>query len=126
MKHIALITSQPQRSGNASIPDGAITGNGDLAVILGNSPDGLRIFLSKTDVWYAVEYERQGGLRPVGYLDFPVPKAMYDNYRVEQDMDASGCRLRQSGFLRRHLAISAAVSYNKVEGWFLYRKDDNP
>ncbi len=120
MKHIALITSQPQRSGNESIPDGAITGNGDLAVILGNSPQGLRIFLSKTDVWYAVEHEHKGGLRPVGYLDFPVPKAMYDNYRVEQDMDegarrrnrnsyASGCGLRRNAFFHRRLAITAAA-----------------
>ena len=92
MKHTALITSPPQRSGCASIPDGAITGNGDLAVILGNSPQGLRIFLSKTDVWYAVEHEHKGGLRPVGYLDLPVPQAMYDNYRVEQDMDAGVLR----------------------------------
>ncbi len=100
MKHIALITSPPQHSGNEPIPDGAITGNGDLAVILGNSPQGLRIFLSKTDVWYAVEHEHKGGLRPVGYLDFPVPKAMYDNYRVEQDMDAGARRRNRNPYAR--------------------------
>lgn len=115
MKHIALITSQPQRSGNTSIPDGAITGNGDLAVILGNSPQGLRIFLSKTDVWYAVEYERQGGLRPVGYLDFPVPKAMYDNYRVEQDMDEGVLRCCFSdGVQTLELEIRVAADENAV------------
>ena len=64
MRHVAIITSRPKRSGKASIPDGAVTGNGDLAVILGNSPEGMRVFLSKTDVWYAVEKEADGGLRP--------------------------------------------------------------
>ena len=92
MKHLAILTTKPQRSGYASIPDGAITGNGDLAVILGNSPDGMRIFLSKTDVWHAVEHEHAGGLRPVGYVDLPIPQTLYDNYRVEQDLDAGVLR----------------------------------
>ena len=87
MKHTAVITKMPQRSRKASIPDGAITGNGDLAVILGNSPEGMRIFLSKTDLWHAVEKESEGGLRPVGYIDIPIPEKLYRNYRVEQDMD---------------------------------------
>ena len=87
MRHIAIITSRPKHSGSASIPDGAITGNGDLAVILGNSPEGMRVFLSKTDVWHAVEKESEGGLRPVGYIDIPIPRGMYRHYRVEQDMD---------------------------------------
>ena len=92
MNHLAILTTKPQRSGYASIPDGAITGNGDLAVILGNSPDGMRIFLSKTDVWHAVEHEHAGGLRPVGYVDLPIPQTLYDNYRVEQDLDAGVLR----------------------------------
>ena len=115
MKHIALITSKPQRSGQASIPDGAITGNGDLAVILGNNPDGLRLFLSKTDVWYAVEHEHKGGLRPVGYLDVPVPQAMYDNYRVEQDMDAGVLRCKfTNGARELELEIRVAADENAV------------
>ncbi len=87
MKHAAVITSHPTASARASIPDGAITGNGDLAVILGNSPAGMRLFLSKTDLWHAVERESEGGLRPIGYLDLPIPPKLYANYRVEQDMD---------------------------------------
>ena len=94
MKHIAVITAKPERSGAQSMPDGAVTGNGDLAVILGNSPDGMRLFLSKTDVWHAVETERDGGLRPVGYIDIPIPAAQYHNYHVEQDMDEGVLRCR--------------------------------
>ena len=61
MKHVAIITKRPERSGSASIPDGGITGNGDLAVVLGICPAGMRVFLSKTDVWHAVEREPEGG-----------------------------------------------------------------
>ena len=92
MKHVAIITKRPERSGSASIPDGGITGNGDLAVVLGICPAGMRVFLSKTDVWHAVEREPEGGLRPVGYIDIPVPAHLNHTYRAEQDMDAGVLR----------------------------------
>ena len=113
MRHIAVIMSPPRLSGSSSIPDGAITGNGDLAVILGNSPDGLRIFLSKTDVWHAVENESDGGLRPVGYVDIPVPPEMYAGYRAEQDMDEGVLRCEFSDGTRKlRLEIRVAADEN--------------
>ena len=115
MKHIAVITTPPRLSGKNSIPDGAITGNGDLAVILGNSPEGLRIFLSKTDVWHAVEDEAVGGLRPVGYIDVPLPQAMYANYRVEQDMDEGVLRCDFADDAETlHLELRVAANENAV------------
>lgn len=96
MKHIAVITERPKLSGVNSTPDGAVTGNGDLAVILGNCPGGMRIFLSKTDVWHAVEKESDGGLRPVGYIDLPVPEELYERYYAEQDLDEGVIRCRFS------------------------------
>lgn len=115
MKHTAVITSPPVKSGRDSIPDGAITGNGDLAVILGNSPDGLRLFLSKTDVWHAVENEHAGGLRPVGYVDIPVPEALYRHYRVEQDMDEGVLRCAfGDGARSLRLEIRVAADENAV------------
>ena len=115
MKHIAVITSPPRRSGRESIPDGAITGNGDLAVILGTGPAGLRLFLSKTDVWHAVENEAEGGLRPVGYADIPVPAALYANYRAEQDMDEGVLRCEfADGAQKLRLEIRVASDENAV------------
>ena len=115
MRHVAIITSRPKRSGKASIPDGAITGNGDLAVILGNSPAGLRVFLSKTDVWHAVERESEGGLRPVGYIDIPVPRALYRRYRAEQDMDMGLLRCCfGSGEKALHITLRVAADENAV------------
>lgn len=90
MKHTAIITKKPQRCGKYSVVDGAINGNGDLAVILGNSDKGMRIFLSKSDIWYAVELHCKGGLRPLADIDIDIPASLYDSYYVEQRAD-EGC-----------------------------------
>lgn len=92
MKHTAIITKKPERSGKCSIPDGAINGNGDLGVILGNSENGMRIYLSKCDLWQGLEKYDDGGLRPLGYIDIDIPKKLYDEYYVEQDMDKGEIR----------------------------------
>ncbi len=62
MRHIAIIKGKPVFSGKRSTPDGAINGNGDLAVFLGNSPSGMR---SKCDLWYASETFKKGGIKPL-------------------------------------------------------------
>ena len=66
MRHIFRLTHPPERSGKSSIPDGAICGNGDLAVILGRAPDGVRIYLSKCDIWEGIERYDAGGIKPLG------------------------------------------------------------
>ncbi len=92
MKHISVIKTKPELSGKSSTPDGAITGNGDLCLILGNFPGGLRIYIAKSDLWYAVECYDKGGMRPLGYIDIPVGGELYRNYYVEQDMDKGEIR----------------------------------
>lgn len=88
MKHTVVITTKPQRSGKESIPDGALSGNGDLSVILGNSENGMRVFIAKCDLWKADEHpESDGGIKPLGYVDFDIPKNLYNNYYAEQRMD---------------------------------------
>ncbi|MGN0523402.1 MAG: glycosyl hydrolase family 95 catalytic domain-containing protein [Eubacterium sp.] len=98
MKHTVVITTKPKRSGKESIPDGALAGNGDLSVILGNSDKGLRVFIAKCDLWKANEHpDSDGGIKPLGYVDFDIPKNPYDNYYAEQRMDEGEifCRFAQ-------------------------------
>ena len=92
MKHIITIHNKPLTSGQCSTPDGAITGNGDLAVILGNAPDGLRLYLAKSDLWYGAEGVEKAGMKPLGWIDVPVEPALYDRYHVEVDMDKGEVR----------------------------------
>ncbi len=109
MKHIAIIKSKPVFSGKRSTPDGAINGNGDLAVILGNSPSGMRIYISKCDLWYASETFKKGGIKPLGYIDIDIEEELYNNYRVEQDMDKGELRCEfKDG--NRDLSFSVFVS----------------
>lgn len=92
MKHIAVTHQIPQRSGRESTPDGAVTGNGDLCVILGNAPDGLRLYLSKCDLWWGAEHYNIGGHKPLGYIDIPIPAPLYREYCVKTDMDLGELR----------------------------------
>ncbi|MGN1202732.1 MAG: hypothetical protein ACI4RF_05500, partial [Eubacterium sp.] len=88
MKHTVVITTPPKRSGVQSIPDGALAGNGDMSVILGNSKTGMRVFVAKCDLWKANEHpDSDGGIKPLGYVDFDVVENLYNNYYVEQRMD---------------------------------------
>ncbi len=98
MKHIAIITQKPELSGKNSIPDGAIAGNGDLAVILGNSENGMRIYIAKCDLWMIDEMHSVGGIRPLGSIDIDIP--CYDDYYVEQDADEAciRCRFKETEF----------------------------
>lgn len=86
MNHTVVITKKPVLSGKQSTPDGAICGNGDLAAVLGSSEMGMRVFLGKSDLWYAAD--EGSGIRPLGYVDINIPAALYNNvYRAEQRMD---------------------------------------
>ena len=86
MEHIITITKKPELSGVYSLPDGGIVGNGDLAAVLGNAENGLRIYLSKIDLWEGIGHHDKGGLRPLGWVDIPVSKEAYADYHVKVDM----------------------------------------
>lgn len=88
MKHTVTITTPPERSGKYAIPDGGLCGNGDMSAILGNSGTGLRVYLAKCDLWMADEHRyTNGGIKPLGYVDFDIPADLYKNYYAEQRMD---------------------------------------
>ncbi len=88
MKHTVIINQRPVRTGKESTPDGAICGNGDVGVILGEHENGLACYISKSDFWLAGEDgQSDGGIKPVGILKIDIPKKLYENYYVEQRMD---------------------------------------
>lgn len=92
MKHIAVIKKPPVKSGAACVPDGAVNGNGDLGIILGSAPDGMRVYLSACGFRYGAQGKNDGGAKPLGYIDIPVDKGLYENYTVYQDMDRGELR----------------------------------
>lgn len=100
LKHIAYINERPVKSGAASAPDGALNGNGDLGIVLGDFDGGMRIYLSKCDIRQGIEEKNAGGARPLGYIDVAFPREAYDDYHVEQDMDAGELRCSFGGGVR--------------------------
>lgn len=114
MKHTVVITKKPIMSGNSSIPDGALCGNGDLAAVLGSCKNGMRIFLGKNDIWCFSPESHSGGIRPLGYVDIAIPSSLYDNfYHVEQCMDDAKtvCSFRDGfNFINIELTVPATAN----------------
>ena len=118
MKHTAVIKTRPIRSGKHSTPDGALCGNGDIGVILGEHKNGMSCHISKADFWLANEKDSAyGGIKPVGTLDFDIPPEMYENYYVEQRMDEGElfCRFSDG---KRFFEILIFVSHNSRTAFF--------
>lgn len=111
MRHISVIDRPPVLTGKCSTPDGALTGNGDLAVILGSSGKGMRIFICKTDLWYIVESHDKGGLRPFGYIDIDIPEDACAKYHAEQDLDKAELRC---AFGEARISIIVCKTENSV------------
>ncbi len=88
MRHTKIINSEPNRIPNDHLPDGAITGNGDLSLMWGGSPQKLKLYIGKADFWRAEQGDRaQNGICPVGIIEIRNPMVTYSDYYVEQRMD---------------------------------------
>lgn len=113
MKRSVVITKPPVLSGKNSIPDGAICGNGDIGVVLGSSECGLRVYIAKNDLWLAQEDgSKPGGIKPYGFVDFDVPKKLYDNYYVRQEIGTGEiiCDFKEAGEYVNIKIFASAVS----------------
>lgn len=105
----------PKLSGKESTPDGALCGNGDIGIVLGNAENGLRIYVAKNDMWLFCENGRlPGGIKPIGYIDIEVPQELYKNYYAEQRMGSGEifCSFKDGGrFLNITVAVSAVSNF---------------
>ena len=113
MKRSVVITKPPVLSGKNSIPDGAICGNGDIGVVLGSSECGLRVYIAKNDLWLAQEDgSKPGGIKPYGFVDFDIPKKLYDNYYVRQEIGTGEiiCEFKEAGEYVNIKIFASAVS----------------
>lgn len=88
MKHVASSGQFTVLCGSNPIPDGMLCGNGDIGVIAGVTREGIRLYISKCDLWKADEKceNSDGGIKPLGYIDIgyvsPVTSCL-----TEQRMD---------------------------------------
>jgi len=95
MKHIAVINTVPHATPSRLTPDGAVAGNGDVALIWGGTPAKHVIYIGKSDFWEALPARAgkgKGGIRPFGTIEISVPEANDKEWHIEQDMDVAQLR----------------------------------
>lgn len=118
MKHIMTITQPPEETPSHTLPDGAVTGNGDVTAILAGSADRVRIYIGKADFWKAdgrVYTEHIGGLSPLGLVEILLPHLAYGEYKAEQDLDQAHIRLHiTAGKFDAHIQITVCAEENTI------------
>ncbi len=90
MDHILKIQHPPQTVPTTMLPDGAVTGNGDLSITWGGTTDRIRLYIGKNDFWKGDGSGNtviRGGIVPLGLIEILLPHFAYAPYHVEQDMD---------------------------------------
>ena len=117
-KHILNICQPAEQTPSTALPDGAITGNGDLTAVLAGTADRVRIYIGKADFWKADErayVEHRGGIAPLGLAELLLPQLAYAEYRAEQNMDEAYIALRlTAGKQSATLKITVCATENTI------------
>jgi hypothetical protein len=79
---VGIFDQPPLQVPNRKMPDGAVTGNGDMALVLGGPADQLALHIGKSDFW-GVE---RGAIVPVGTALLETAELQGASYHVEQMM----------------------------------------
>ena len=67
-----------------TVPDGPISGNGDLGIVIGGKPDSQTIYISKVDFWKAKRGYPEGGVCLPGGLNISIPELEGASFYAEQ------------------------------------------
>ena len=117
-EHVFTIVQPAKETPSAALPDGAITGNGDVTAILAGTADRVRIYIGKADFWKAdgrVYTEHRGGISPLGLVEILLPNLAYADYRAEQNLDEGYIALHLTeGRFTANLKITVCAEENTV------------
>ncbi len=121
MKHSFFITKPASDVPSKHLPDGAVTGNGDLSLIWSGHPDCLRLYVSKSDFWKPEEGDRSGGgLSPLGIIEIRIPQLAYSDYNVEEQLDGGYI---EGNFEAAHVKAKLVTRVCAVENTILIELD---
>ncbi|WP_342333350.1 trehalose hydrolase [Pedobacter sp. FW305-3-2-15-E-R2A2] len=85
----ALFYQAPQKVPTGKTPDGPLTGNGDIGLSLGGTPERLLFFLGKNDFWRAYPVYPGGGIALPGWLELNIEALKGADYFAEQHIDSA-------------------------------------
>ena len=81
----AVFTAPPKKIPSDCSVDAPLMGNGDTLVALGGTPDKLRFYINKNDLWIMGAADGSQPL-PLARLDLDLPAMQGATYHVEQDL----------------------------------------
>jgi len=84
-KHKAVFTVPPQKIPSDNSVDAPLLGNGDTLAALGGTPDRLRFYINKNDLWIMRAAKGSQPI-PLARLELDFPGMQGATYRVEQDL----------------------------------------
>lgn len=80
----ALFNSPATNIPTSRPPDAPVSGNGDLGIVLGGTPDKLCIYMGKNDFWKSKPSYPEGGLCLPGGVNVFIPELEGASYYAEQ------------------------------------------
>lgn len=92
MRHTVVLNTPPRHTPTDYTPDGAVAGNGDLAVVLGGTPGLLRFWIGKSDFWQFRNGRDGTGIARTAVFQIQTPNFDDAAWHVEQDMDRGELR----------------------------------
>ena len=92
MQHTVVLNTPPRHTPTDYTPDGAVAGNGDLAVVLGGTPGLLRFWIGKSDFWQFRNGRDGTGIARTAVFQIQTPDFDDAAWHVEQDMDRGELR----------------------------------
>jgi len=85
-QHTLSFNSPPVNTPCNKVPDGPLTGNGDIGLVLAYpKPGTLRFYIGKNDLWNSYSHWETPGARGYGALSVSCPQAS-GSYRAEQSL----------------------------------------
>ncbi|MBQ6052688.1 MAG: hypothetical protein IJL30_05295 [Clostridia bacterium] len=117
-EHILTSFKPAKKIPSTVLPDGMITGNGDVTAVLAGSEDRVRLYIGKADFWKAdgrVYTENRGGIAPLALAEILLPQLAYGDYRACQDMDGAHITLDiAAGKLTAKMRVTVCAEENTV------------
>ena len=117
-RHIFTIRQPAKETPSQALPDGAITGNGDVTVTLGGTADRICLYIAKADFWKAdgrVYTPHLGGLSPLCTAEILLPHLAYADYEAIQDMDKAKLGLSlTAGKMSANLTVTVCAEENTI------------
>jgi hypothetical protein len=93
-RHTTVFTQPPSNVPTNRTPDGPLTGNGDIGLVIGGTPDRLTFYIGKNDFWNAWPTYPDGGIAFPGGLTVNIPALEGASYAVESIFDQAYIRGR--------------------------------